>query len=93
MPKMIVTAEKLKFGKDILARGAEFNATEKEARLLIGIHRAAMAEMPKNKTDIPDMGRSSRREPVTEAVEDEAPKLRRTYRTRRMIAMEQEEAE
>lgn len=55
MPRLIVTAEKLKFGKDILPRGAEFNATDKEARLLIGIHRAAPAQMPKNSTDIPSV--------------------------------------
>lgn len=88
MPRLVVTAEKLKFGRLVLMKGQQFDATEKEARLLKGIHRATdAADMRMNPTvDIPAPVRETR---LTE-VETAAPKKQRgrprKYERRDMVA-------
>lgn len=40
MKRMIVTAESLKFGRNVLKTGAEFEASEKEAKLFKAMGKA-----------------------------------------------------
>lgn len=72
MPKLIVTSEKLKFGRNVLLRGATFDASEKEAKLLKGIGRAADYQQPQRPPHVgtmkaPDPKKVEPADPLAEA--------------------------
>lgn len=92
MPQLIVQTDRLPYGKRTYLRGEEFEASEKDAKLLVGIKKARLSETyGSGPTDLPAevMTRAVKAEEpapvVTEVVEDEAPKSQ-TYLRRDMVA-------
>lgn len=94
--KMVVTAEKLKVGKHVLPRGAEFEVGHKEAKLLrtLGKAESWTAQVRPTHVDMPTPPPAKAVEPdpapaAPETEEDAAAPLerpRRTYRRRDMTA-------
>ncbi len=87
MPTLEATRTVRYAGKD-QQPGDQFEASDKDAKILIAIKKAKVPEGPvKTASDLPSeiMSRSSRREPLTEVVEDEAPKSQ-AYHRRDMVA-------
>ncbi len=96
MPKMVANV-KLPYGKAVYRPGEELDVSDRHAELFLKIGKARWPEgASPNASDLPVevMGRASKREPITEvveevapeAVEDEAPKQKRAYRRRDMTA-------
>jgi hypothetical protein len=72
MPKLVVTAEKLPWGRDVLLRGATFEASEKHAKLLKAMGKAADYTEPQRPAHVDTMKAPARTEaespdPLTEA--------------------------
>ena len=94
--KLVVTAEKLKVGKHVLPRGAEFEVGHKEAKLLRMLGKAAQWSEPVRPAhvDMPTPPPAKAVDPdpapvAPETAEDAAAPLerpRRAYRRRDMTA-------
>lgn len=87
MEKLVVIADKLKWGREMLRKGAEFEASPKHAKLLKDIGRAEAAGV-KGPTDLPAevMKRAVKaEEPAAEAAPVPEPESG-VYKRRDMVA-------
>jgi len=89
MPKLISTVDRLAYGKKVYRFGDDFEASEKDARLLVGIRKAKLYEGAPLAVDLPAsvMNRAVAAEEPAEVVEDEAPLAQSgLYQRRDMVA-------
>lgn len=87
MPNLIATKEVRYAGKTMLA-GESFEASDKDAKVLVAIKKAEYGGAAKNKTDLPKKAAKIEEAPV----EPEAP-LSRTYHRRDMQAQDTQTGE
>lgn len=92
MPKMIVTADRLPYGKTAYRKGDEIDVEDRHVQLFLKIGKTQWPEGAlSNASDLPVdvMSRSSRREPATE-VDEPAEVEDDTMATKAMKAMKAE---
>lgn len=92
MPELIVTCRELRYAGKSYLKGARFVATDKHAKVLKAIRKAADAPPPAApvrkvaETAPPPIVAEPLADPVTEASDVELARPRRLYGTRRMKA-------